>query len=86
VGKQSTPISLHCDSQAATKLHTTICITEKRDISLSDNGAVKQLLKHGVISLKHVRSKKNLTDLLTKGLPRKVILESLRGMGLKPIK
>jgi len=30
-----------------------------------------------------VRSNKNLVDPITKGLPRRVVIESSRGMGLK---
>ncbi|KAA0035615.1 ty1-copia retrotransposon protein [Cucumis melo var. makuwa] len=48
------------------------------------HGAVKQLLKEGAISLEFVRSEKNLTDPLTKGLTRKVVLDSSVNMGLKP--
>jgi len=36
-----------------------------------------------VLSLKYVRSEKNLADPLTKGLPRIVVLELSREMGLK---
>jgi hypothetical protein len=47
--------------------------------------SVRELLKNGVISLEFVRSKKNLEDPLAKGLTRKLVLESLREMGLKPL-
>lgn len=84
-GKQSTPVSLHCDSQAAIGVaHNSVYNGKKRHIRIR-HGAVKQLLKHGVISLEYVRSEKNLADPLTKGLPRRVVLETSRGMGLKPM-
>jgi len=84
-GKQSTPISLHCHSQAAIKvMHNSVYNEKKRHIRIR-HGAVTQLLKHGVISLEYVRSKKNLVDPLTKGLRRRVVLESSKGMGLKPM-
>lgn len=79
-GKQSTPISLHCDSQAAIGVAHNNVYNGKRDICIR-HGAVKQLLKHGVISLEYVRSEKNLADPLTKELPRRVVLESSRGWG-----
>jgi len=76
---------LHCDSQAAIGVgHNSVYNGKKRHIC-NRHGAVKQLLRHGVISLEYVRSKKNLADALTKGLPRRVVLELLRGMGLKPM-
>jgi len=43
------------------------------------------LLKYGVVSLEYVRSEKNLADPLIKGLPRRVVLELSKGMGLKPM-
>ena len=46
---------------------------------------MKQLLKDGIISIDYVKSKRNLTNLLTKPLGRKEVLELLRGMRLKPI-
>lgn len=46
--------------------------------------SVRELLKNGVISLEFVRSERNLTDPLNKGLTRKLVLESSREMGLKP--
>ncbi|KAL0355909.1 UNVERIFIED_CONTAM: hypothetical protein Sradi_4037800 [Sesamum radiatum] len=49
------------------------------------HGAVKELLKNGIISLDYVRSGRNLTDPLTKGLTRKIIFESSRAIRLKPL-
>ena len=84
-GKQSTPISFNCDLQAAIGVaHNSVYNGKKRHIRIR-HGAVKQLLKHGLISLEYVRSEKNLADPLTKGLPRRVVLETSRGMGLKPM-
>jgi len=83
--KQETPISLHCDSQAAIGVAHNIVYNRKRRHICIRHSAVKQLLKHGVISLQYVRSEKNLADPLTKGLTRRVVLETSRGMGLKPM-
>ena len=46
---------------------------------------MKQLLKSGMISIYYVKSKRNLADPLTKPLGRKLILETSRGMVLKPL-
>ncbi|KAA0037293.1 Retrovirus-related Pol polyprotein from transposon TNT 1-94 [Cucumis melo var. makuwa] len=80
----SVPVSIQCDSQAA------ICTAKKsvhngksRHIRLR-HAVVKQLLKEGTISLEFVRFEKNLVDPLTKGLTRKVVLDSSVNMGLKP--
>jgi len=39
-----------------------------------------------VIALDYIRSKDNLADPLTKGLPKEQVVFTLRGMGLKPTK
>lgn len=84
-GGQSSPVSLHCDSQAAIGVaKNSVYNGKKRHIRIR-HGVVKQLLKNGVISLDYVRSERNLADPFTKGLSRRVVLESSRGMGLKPI-
>ncbi|TYK04654.1 ty1-copia retrotransposon protein [Cucumis melo var. makuwa] len=73
-----------CDLQAA------ICTAKNSDYNGKSrhirlkHAVVKQLLKEGTISLEFFRSEKNLADPLTKGLTRKVVLDSSVNMGLKP--
>ena len=43
---------------------------------------IKQQLKDGIISIDYVKSKMNLADSLTELLGRKMIFETLKGMGL----
>ena len=43
------------------------------------------MLETGVISLEFVRSELNLADPLTKPLNKKLVEETLRGMGFMPI-
>ncbi|KAB2610477.1 DNA polymerase zeta catalytic subunit-like [Pyrus ussuriensis x Pyrus communis] len=66
-------ICVHCDSMAA----------QSRAKSHVYNG--KKLLSNRIISIDYVKSKENIADPLTKGLLRKQILFTSRGMGLKPI-
>ena len=66
------------------ELSKLVCRMEKRDI-LIIHSAVKQLLKQGVICLEYVKFERNLADPMTKGLTRKIVLEMLRGIGMKPI-
>ena len=47
---------------------------------------IRQLLSTRVIFIDYVRYKDNITDPLTKGLNRKLVEKSSRGMRLKPIK
>ncbi|KAL0382991.1 UNVERIFIED_CONTAM: hypothetical protein Scaly_0586400 [Sesamum calycinum] len=81
----SIPVSLHCDSQAAIEIAKNYAYNGKRRHICIRHGAVQELLKNGIISLDHVRSKRNLADPLTKGLIRRIILETSRAMGLKPL-
>jgi len=57
---------------------------KNRHLQLRHN-LVKQLLKSGTISIDYVKSIRNLADPLRKPLGRKMILETSRGMGLKPL-
>ncbi|KAL0337756.1 UNVERIFIED_CONTAM: hypothetical protein Scaly_2050700 [Sesamum calycinum] len=59
----SIPISLHCDSQAAIGIAKNYAYNGKRRHICIRHGAVKEILKNGIISLEYVRSKRNLTDL-----------------------
>ncbi|GMI95547.1 hypothetical protein HRI_003224000 [Hibiscus trionum] len=84
-GSPTPPVSLLCDSQAA------ICVAKsqvyngkKRHIRIRHE-SVRHLIRNGVLSLEYVKSERNLADPLTKGLSRKLVLDSSRGMGLKPI-
>ncbi|KAL0356467.1 UNVERIFIED_CONTAM: Retrovirus-related Pol polyprotein from transposon RE2 [Sesamum radiatum] len=79
------PVSLHCDSQAAIGIAKNYAYNGKRRHIRIKHGAVKELLKGGIISLEYVRSERNLVDPLTKGLTRRIILETSRAMGLKPL-
>ena len=56
---------------------------KNRHIQLRHN-VVKQLLKDGTISIDYVKLEGNLENPLTKPLGRNMILESSRGMRLKP--
>jgi len=50
-----------------------------------DTCTIKQLQKYEVIAIDFIKSKKNLVDPLTRGLSRRQVLETARGIGLKPM-
>ena len=78
-------ISIHCDSQSAIgRAQNTMYNGKSRHIRRRHN-TIRQLLSSGIISIDYVKSKENLADPLTKGLPREQVEKSSRGMGLKPI-
>ena len=45
---------------------------------------MRQLIDNGVMSLDFVRPERNLADSLTKPLARRLMSETLRGIGLIP--
>ncbi|KAA0038000.1 Retrovirus-related Pol polyprotein from transposon TNT 1-94 [Cucumis melo var. makuwa] len=77
-------LTLLCDSQAAICTAKNSVYNGKSRHTRLRHAVVKQLLKERTISLEFVRSEKNLADPLTKGLTRKVVLDSSVNMGLKP--
>ena len=84
-GKPAPSVALHCDSQAAIAVATNLAFNgKKRHIRLRHK-VVRDLVSVGVISLDYVKSEKNIADPLTKGLCRKLVLETSEEMGLKPI-
>ena len=83
--KPVTVICIHCDSMAAqARAKTNIYNGKSRHIRRRHN-TIKQLLSSGVISIQYIKSKANLADPLTKGLPRKQVKFTSRGMGLKAL-
>lgn len=78
------PVSLHCDSQAAIGVAKNSVYNGKRRHIRVRHGIVKQLLKDGVIALDFVRSERNIADPLTKGLSKRLVLDTSKEMGLKP--
>ncbi|KAL9225070.1 hypothetical protein vseg_001037 [Gypsophila vaccaria] len=84
-GGRQTPVSLHCDSQAAIGVAKNNVYNAKiRHIRIR-HAAVKQLLENGVIALDYVKSESNLADPLIKGLTKRLVADTSRGMGLKSL-
>ena len=83
--KPVTAICIHCDSMAAqVRAKSNIYNGKSRHIRRRHN-TIKQLLSSGVISIQYIKSKANLADPLTKGLPREQVKFTSRGMGLKAL-
>ena len=86
LGMQLTPlVSMHYDCQAAISIAKNKTFNGKNKHICLRHEVVKQLLKNENIFIDYVKSEVNLTDPLTKPLERKLILETLSGMRLKPI-
>ena len=83
--KPVTTICIHCDSMTAqARAKSNIYNGKSRHIRRRHN-TIKQLLSSGVISIQYIKSKENLADHLTKGLPREQVKFTSRGMGLKAL-
>ena len=79
-------ITIHCDSQSAIgRTHSNMYNGKSRHIRRRHN-TIRQLLSSGVVAIDYVRSKDNIADPLTKGLPRELVDLASKGMGLKPMK
>ena len=85
LNKHIPPISVHCDSQTVISKVFSKNFNEKRRHLRVSHKSIRNLITNGIISLDFVRSERNIADPLTKGLTRQQVLESSRGMGLKPI-
>ena len=47
--------------------------------------SVRTLIESGVITMEFVRSERNISDPLTKGLNRRLVLDTSSEVGLKPV-
>ena len=83
--KPVTTICIHCDSMTAQARDKSNVYNGKSRHIRRRHNTIKQLLSNGVISIQYVKSKENIADPLTKGLPKEQINYTSRGMGLKPI-
>ena len=78
-------IIIHCDSQSAIgRAQNNMYNGKSRHIRRRHN-TIRQLLSNGVVAIYYVRSKDNIADPLTKGLPRELVNQASKGMGLKPM-
>ena len=78
--KLVTTICLNCDNMAAqVRAKNNVYNGKSRHIRHKHN-TIRQLLSNGIISIHYVKSKENIVDSLTKGLPREKIEFTMRGL------
>ena len=82
--KPMASVCIHCDNQAAIGRAGSVMYNGKSRHIRRRHNTVRQLISSGVISVDYVKSKDNITDPLTKGLPRELVEKTSRGMGLWP--
>jgi hypothetical protein len=82
--KPTSPISIRCDSEATfAKAYNQVYNGKSRQLGVRHN-MVRELIMHGVISVKYVVTQQNLADRLTKGLSRDLVKGSTVGLGYSP--
>jgi len=73
--KPVSPISIHCDSKATlAKAYSQVYNGKLRYLGVR-HSAIRELITHGVITIEFVRTQQNLTDHLTKGLARDLVIK-----------
>ncbi|PHU30598.1 hypothetical protein BC332_02691 [Capsicum chinense] len=82
--KPVAPVCIHCDSQAAIgKAGSMMYNGNSHHIRWRYN-TVRKLLSSGIITIKYVKSKDNMSDPLIKGLSREGVERTSKGKGLRP--
>ena len=79
-----TPVCIHCDSQAAIGRAGNMMYNGKSHHIQWRHNTIRELLSSGIITIDYVKSKDNVSDPLTKGLFRKGVERTSKGMGLRP--
>ena len=77
------PICIHCDSQATIGRAGSVMYNRKSRHIQRRHNTVRQLFSSGIITIESVRSSDNVSDPLTKGLVRKAVERSSKGIGLR---
>jgi hypothetical protein len=77
------PLKLYCDNETTVLYaHNNKKIKAVKHINIRFY-VIKKKIQDQTISLKHISTKKMITDPLTNGLPPSVFREHLAGMGLR---
>ncbi|PHT81209.1 hypothetical protein T459_14224 [Capsicum annuum] len=82
--KPVAPVCIHCDSQAAICRAGNMMYNGKSHHIQWRHNTIRELLSSGIITIDYVKSKDNVSDPLTKGLFRKGVERTSKGMGLRP--
>ena len=83
--KLVTTICINCDNMAAhARAKNNVYNGKSRHIRHKHN-TIRQFLSNGIVSIQYVKSKENIANPLTKGLPREQIEFTTKGIGLMPV-
>ena len=79
-------IYVYCDSQSTIGKTQSNMYNGKSIYIFCRHNIVKNFLSNDIIYIDYVKSIENIMDPLTKGLLRELVYNSLRVIGLKPLK
>ncbi|KAK8937509.1 hypothetical protein KSP39_PZI012186 [Platanthera zijinensis] len=82
---QVNSLSLYCDNQAAVQVVKNVLFNTKRRHVRLRHALLNYLKEQGIITLVDVRSKDNLADPLTKGMPKDRSIKTVGEMRLKAL-
>ncbi|PHT99443.1 hypothetical protein BC332_31638 [Capsicum chinense] len=78
------PVCIHCYSQTIIGRAENMMYKGKSRHIRRRHNTVRELFSSGIITIDYVKSKDNVSDLLTKGLSRERVERTSKGMGLRP--
>ena len=84
-GKTIPPLTIYSDNQVAIFWASSDYNNGKSRQVLLKHNHVRRLLEKGVISFQYVKSMFNLTDPLSKGLGKELVVETCNGKGIKHV-
>ncbi|PHT31796.1 hypothetical protein CQW23_28133 [Capsicum baccatum] len=79
--KPLAPVCIHCDNQAAIGRVGSMMYNGKYRHIRRRHNIIRELLSSGIVTIDYVKSKDNVSDPLTKGLPREEMKKTSEGMG-----
>ncbi|KAK4351034.1 hypothetical protein RND71_030347 [Anisodus tanguticus] len=82
--KPVSSVMIHCDSQSALERAQSSMYNSKSRHIRRRHKIVRYLITTGIIPIDYIKSKDNISDPLTKGLPKDHMFCLSRGMGLNP--
>ncbi|PHT48807.1 hypothetical protein CQW23_13015 [Capsicum baccatum] len=81
LAQTSATVCIHYDSQAAIGRAGSMMYNGKPHHIRQRHNAIRELISSGIITIDYVKSKDNVLDPLTKGLSRKEVERTSKGMG-----
>ncbi|KAF3679208.1 hypothetical protein FXO37_03985 [Capsicum annuum] len=82
--KTVAPVCIHYDCQGAIGRAGRMMYNDKSRHIRRRHNTIRELLSSGIITVYYVKSKDNMSNLLTKGLSREGVERASKGMGLRP--